>query len=134
MKPKINYTHHKIKKRKGSYRYIYAPNKELKEFQIELLKQFYQVQPHFTCHGFVPNKSIVTNATPHVKKDYVLSLDIKNFFPKTTTPKVEKILTRWFPNQKENLPFLIYKNHLPQGAPTSPYLANFALFDFDCVS
>ena len=133
MKPQINYTHHKIKKRKNSYRYIYAPSDELKEFQNLLLKEFYKVKPHSAAHGFVPNKSIVSNALPHVRKDYVLSLDIKNFFPKTTTPIVVNILSRWFPNQTENLPFLIYKNHLPQGAPTSPYLANFALYDFDCA-
>ena len=132
MKPQINYTHHKIKKRKGSYRYIYAPSEELKEFQNNLLKEFYKVKPHCAAHGFVPGKSIITNALPHVNKDYVLSLDIKNFFPKTKTPKVTQILTRWFPNQEEFLPFLVYKNHLPQGAPTSPYLANFALYDFDC--
>lgn len=132
MKPNINYTHHKIRKRKGSYRHIYAPDEELKEFQINLLKEFYKVKPHSSCHGFVPDKSIVTNAAPHIKKDYVLSMDIKNFFPSTVTSKVERIFSTFYPNHLEYLPFVIYKNHLPQGAPTSPYLANFALYDFDC--
>lgn len=131
MLPSIEYTNHKIKKRKGSYRYIYAPNDDLKAFQNELLEHFYKTKPHSSCHGFVPGKSIVTNALPHVKKDYVLSMDIKNFFPKTTTSKVERIFTRWFTSHKQFLPYVLYKNHLPQGAPTSPYLANFALYDFD---
>jgi len=79
----------------------------------------------------MPRRSIVTNAKPHLKKKYILSFDIKNFFPTTTEDKVVKIFTKFFPNQIENLPYVIYKNHLPQGAPTSPYLANFALWDFD---
>jgi len=131
MKPEIKYQHHRISKGNGHYRHIFAPSEELKDFQNRILKKLYQVDPHPSNHGFIPNRSIATNAQLHTGKRFVLSLDIKSFFPNTKTPKVEQILTRFFPDQLENLPWLIYKKHLPQGAPTSPYLANFALYDFD---
>lgn len=139
-KPNIEYSHFRIKKRKNSYRNIYAPSEELKAYQNYLLRKLYLVSPHKVNHGFIPNKSIVTNALPHVGKNWVLSLDISNFFPSTTKPKLVKIIDRFYPNQKENIDYFLYKNHIPQGAPTSPYLANFALYDFDeqlneyCVS
>ena len=44
---------------------------------------------------------------------------------------MEKILHTFFPNWEEFLPRFIWKNHIPQGAPTSPWIANFALFEFD---
>lgn len=125
------YQHHRISKGNGKYRNIFAPNEELKAKQNQLLLELYKVQPHPCNHGFIPSRSIVTNASHHVGRKYVLSMDIKSFFPSTTTEKVEKILTSFFPDQIQNLPVFIYKNHLPQGAPTSPYLANFALWNFD---
>lgn len=131
MNIEISYTHHKISKGNGKYRYIYAPNEKLKEKQNEILQEMYKKKPHPANHGFIPGKSIVTNASHHIGRTYVLSMDIKNFFPSTTEDKVVKILTRFFPDQLQNLPVLTYLNHLPQGAPTSPYIANFALYDFD---
>lgn len=129
----ITYTHHRINKGNGKYRSIYAPNDELKQKQNEILLDLYKVLPHPANHGFIPFRSIVTNASHHIGRKYVLSVDIKDFFPSTTTEKLVKILDRFFPNQKKNLPYLIYKNHIPQGAPTSPYLANFSLYDFDHI-
>lgn len=32
-------------------------------------------------HGFIKNKSILTNATVHRNKNYVLNTDIQDFFP-----------------------------------------------------
>merc|ERR1711975_142015 len=93
----------------------------------------YQVKPHDCNHGFYPQRSIVTNAIKHENKKYVLSLDIENYFDNTKTKKVEKILARFYPDYIEYLPRFLYKGSLPQGAPTSPWLANFALYDFDTV-
>ncbi len=131
--PEIIYTHHRIPKGKGKYRHIYAPSEELKAYQVDILKQIYNISPHPANHGFIPFRSIVSNAAQHVGRKYVLSMDIKDFFPSTTTSKVEEIFSRFFPDQIENLPYVLYKNHLPQGAPTSPYLANFALYNFDIL-
>lgn len=127
----LTYTTFYIKKTKHKRRKLCEPNKELKEFQKNILDKMYEVKPHDCNHGFYPGRSIVTNALKHEGKKYVMSLDIKNYFDNTTTQKVEKILTRFYPDYVKYLPRFIYKNSLPQGAPTSPWLANFALWDFD---
>lgn len=128
----ITYTHHRISKGNGKWRHINAPNLLLKEFQNDILRNsLYKTSPHPANHGFVPGRSIVTNAAQHLQRKFVLSMDIKNFFPSTKKDKVEQILARFFPNQLENLPVFLWRGALPQGAPTSPYLANFALYDFD---
>lgn len=127
----ITYRKHSIPKGNGKFRVLYEPNPDLKSWQLLALQEMYKTKPHPCNHGFVPGKSISTNAQEHVGRKFVLSMDIKSFFPNTTQNKVEKILTRFFPDWVEFLPRFIWKNHVPQGAPTSPWIANFALFDFD---
>lgn len=128
---KTHYKIYKIPKGKNKFRTIKEPNEELKNWQIEKLKQLYKVLPHECNHGFIPGRNIVTNAKPHVGKTYVLSLDIKDFFGNTNSKKVKKILNDFFPHEIDNLKYYLFQNSLPQGAPTSPYLANFALAEFD---
>jgi len=127
----ISYKKHMIPKGKGKYRILYEPNSHLKEWQLLALQEMYKTLPHDCNHGFVPKRSIATNAKLHVGRKYVLSMDIKSFFPNTNVSKVEKILTRFFPNYLEYLPRFVWQNSVPQGAPTSPWVANFALWDFD---
>lgn len=120
-----------LKKTKNKYRKLCEPNEELKKFQKLALKELYKIKPHNCNHGFYPNRSIVTNALMHENKKYVMSLDIESFFDNTSKEKVKRILTRFYPNWLEFLPRFLHKGSLPQGAPTSPWLANFALWDFD---
>ena len=42
--------------------------------------------------GFVPGKSVVDNAVLHVGKNYVFNIDLKDFFPSITQPRVWKRL------------------------------------------
>ena len=84
-------------------------------------------------HGGVPRRSIFTNAQPHVGRAMVANLDVKDFFPTTTISKVQEALER---NQvSPDVAVLIAQlttncldtggeRCLPQGAPTSTFLAN----------
>lgn len=124
-------TYYLPKGKSGKMRKISEPNAELKQWQENTLKLLYKIKPHECNHGFIPNKSIATNAKPHVRKDYVLSLDIEKFFPNTNKEKVSKILNSYYPELKDKIDYFLYNGALPQGAPTSPYIANFALDKFD---
>ena len=108
----------------------------MKLVQSQLLhKLLYKRHPHPVAHGFVPNRSIVTNAKPHVGKKWVVNFDIKDFFPFTKTPLVRDVLLKYEQLSEEEIKIIVQlctrHGALPQGAPTSPHLANLALWDFD---
>ena len=88
---------YKISKGNGKFRVIKAPNDELKEIQNRLLHTlFYTVMPHDVAHGFVPNRSILTNAKPHVGHRMVANFDITDFFPSTKQKMVKAVLKRHY--------------------------------------
>ena len=121
-----------IPKKNGGTRHIEAPDPVTKKRQEDYLKYLYKAYPASPyTHGFTPNKSIVTNAKPHTDKKWVYSVDIKDFFPSVTFEKVKALGFKL----KWGLCFYDFKDgkgkRLPQGAPTSPYIANLYLKKFD---
>ena len=77
-------------------RWIEAPKPLLKQVQRTLLERLlYQAQPHEATHGFYPGRSILTNASSHSGKAWVLSCDLKDFFPSTKQSMVETVLNRF---------------------------------------
>lgn len=136
---KSNYRQFCIEKKSGGIREIFTPNKRLKEI-LKLLS--FVLQCVFTSngcsHGFIWNKSIVSNAKCHIGQNYVYNIDLESFFPSIFLPRIINRL-RYEPfnlnNDKIKLSNLIAnlcctngKNgglaFLPQGAPTSPVLSN----------
>ncbi len=78
-----------IPKKSGGERQISTPITALKIIQQKLnqvLQAVYQVKP--SVHGFVQDKNIVTNAKAHVKKRYILNLDLEDFFPSVNFGRV----------------------------------------------
>lgn len=122
------------KKKKGEFRRIDSPNPTLKSMQRSLnyvLQVIYH--PHSAAMGFVPKRSIVSNAQAHTGKTYVYNIDLENFFPTITSGRVFARLQAKPFSLNPTLASLVadmccYKNNfgyvLPQGAPTSPTLTN----------
>lgn len=125
-----------LPKRAGGLRTICSPKNELKRIQraiLEALLWEFEMPTH--VHGCVRGRSIVTNAQPHVNKALVLTLDIKDFFGSVGVELVKMIYQEQF-NCDENTADILtklttYGNFLPQGAPTSPTLANIAALPLD---
>jgi hypothetical protein len=120
------------------------------------------VPAHECAHGFIRGRSIVTFAAPHVRRHVVLSMDLENFFPAFPAARVQAIFrTFGYPEQVADrlggicsnvVPRSLWNNrpagidsenwreareiyarpHLPQGAPTSPAIANITAFRLDC--
>ncbi|MBP1765280.1 MAG: RNA-dependent polymerase [Firmicutes bacterium] len=86
------------------------------------------------CHGFVKERSIITNAAAHVQKEVLLSLDIKDFFSTITANRVFGVF-KSLGRSPEEARFLTrlctYNGCLPQGAPSSPAIANRACNHMD---
>lgn len=118
----------RVKKRSGGTRFLYEPSPELKKIQRCILhKLLKRLSVHESVHGFERGRSIVTNAQQHINKDIVISADLKDFFPKTQARRIKAYytFTGWNQDAAEILMRLtVWNGGLPQGAPTSPRLAN----------
>ncbi|WP_405603885.1 reverse transcriptase family protein [Polaribacter sp. Asnod1-A03] len=85
-------------------------------------------------HGFIKGRSTKTNAKPHLAKNILLSLDIKNYFESISVDMISESLTSlgFQRNIAENISNLVTINgHLVQGFCTSPTIANIVTDSFD---
>lgn len=126
-----------IPKRTGGMRQIHAPIGVIRELQ-EKLAPLLQLQyaAHPGAHGFIKERSILTNAAEHVGQRYVLNVDLEDFFPSVNFGRVRGIFMappfKLGPAAAALFAQLCtHKNGLPQGAPTSPPLSNFASVQLD---
>jgi len=124
-----------IAKRRHGSRVITAPDNRLKMIQrklLALLEQLYR--PRRPVHGFVEDRSVLSNAKTHLKRRYLLNLDLKDFFPSITEARVAGVLRSFkMPGRVADMVARLtcVDGHLPQGAPTSPLLSNMICFRLD---
>lgn len=120
------------------------------------------IPPHESAHGFRPGRSVATFVAPHVRRRIVLRLDLRDFFPSIRRARITALfLTAGYPESvalrlagvctasvprevldaypgpaRPGAAFLRRKlyeaPHLPQGAPSSPALANLIAHRLDC--
>lgn len=131
-----NYKVFKIKKSNGSFRKIYEPNSTLKYIQRQILKNILEnkkVSKYATAYQ--KGKSLKENAQIHIGKKIILKLDIKNYFDSIS---FYSIYNNCFPIEyfSKGIGMLLtylctYNGYLPQGAPTSAYISNLVMKDFD---
>jgi hypothetical protein len=120
------------------------------------------IPPHDAAHGFRPGRSVRSFVEPHAGRAVVLKLDLADFFPTISRARVIALFrTAGYPEgvaealaglctnrvpsslwRRPDAPasdvearrtLLLYgQAHLPQGAPTSPTLANLGAYRLDC--
>ena len=145
-----HYHYRVLPKSNGALRIIEAPKKKLKSIQREILTGVLErVPPHSAVHGFVKGRSVRSFATPHVGQRVVLRMDLRDFFPSISEARVAAVFrTMGYPESVADLLSGLCTNatpqgvcegnelyrrpHLPQGAPTSPALANICAYRVDC--
>lgn len=124
-----------IPKRNSGSRVLNVPNTALKGMQRWILDNIlYKVQSEPSATGFIPMKSIVLNASVHLRKKYILKMDIKDFFPSIDFRKVRSLFFELGYNKDVATALAnicVFRDQLPQGAPTSPYLANLVCRELD---
>jgi hypothetical protein len=120
------------KARTTKWRHIDNPKEHLKSIQKKIQKKLLSsvVLPD-TMIGGVPGKSIFENASFHTKKPTVITLDLRDCFPRTGHVKVFNVFKNQLRCSTEVSSILTklttFETRLPQGAPTSSLLANFTL-------
>lgn len=132
---KKEFTKKKVIIKNDKSRTIYPTYYGLKSIQ-ELLSNDLSKLINFPpfIHGSVKGKSQKTNASVHINKKYVLTLDIRNFFPSIKKDKILNCLIDNGMNHKtaEILTELFtYRGSLQIGPPSSPFLANLVFLPVD---
>lgn len=117
-----------IPKRTEGFRLISAPQGLLKYVQHSINEEILSnLKYSDCCHGFRKGFSIVSNAEPHAYSEIVIKIDIKDFFQTISAKRVYGIFIK-VGYDKDCARFLTrlctLNGSLPQGAPTSPSLAN----------
>ena len=88
--PVQKYKSFEIPKKNGGTRLIQAPTPRLKVLQRGVAKLLYECVKEVDSaksakssisHGFQKGRSILTNASPHRARRYVLNFDLEEFFP-----------------------------------------------------
>ena len=120
---------------KRKKRWIEAPDEKLKAVQRLILDNLLKDFPiSGAAHGFVPSRSILTHASNHRRKRWVVSLDIRSFFPSVNEDMVREIAQE-LPIPHHEIELFVQlttrNDHLPQGAPTSPAIGNLVLKELD---
>ncbi|MGK0290471.1 MAG: RNA-directed DNA polymerase, partial [bacterium] len=150
---KIHYRRFTIPKRDGSDRAIWAPLPKLKAAQKWVHKQILDNIPvHGSAHGFLPGRSTYSNAKVHTDSKIVLRMDIRNFFPTITLPRVKGVFRKAgyreqiatllallcteapreiVEHEGKKLFVALDMRCLPQGAPTSPAITNVLCMKMD---
>ena len=110
---------------------IHAPIQPLKDIQrtlAQILTASYH--PPAQVHGFARGRSPVSNALRHPGQQWILRVDLQDFFPSIHFGRVRGVFRAFpfeYPADVATLLALIccHRNALPQGAPTSPIVSNY---------
>lgn len=143
------YVDFEVPKQRGGTRIISAPRAPLRAIQRAIYSGILSKIPvHDAAHGFVPGRSTVSNATPHVGAALLLKTDIREFFPtihywrvrgmfgsfgydERVAGALASLCTRRPVVDREGERVVVWPGLLPQGAPTSPAIANLVCLRLD---
>ena len=133
-----NYKIYKIKKRNGKYRTIYEPKPLLKHIQRNILNNVLNNESISKyAKAYHKGLSLKDNAIPHINKDIILKLDINNFFDNISFIDIYNSCfpIEYFPKSVGMLLTYLctYNEYLTQGSPTSAYISNLVMKEFDEV-
>lgn len=126
-----------IPKKNGESRVINAPKPKLLNIQRKFADELAKIYKPKNCvHGFIQERSIVTNAQRHINKKYVLNIDLKDFFGSIHFGRVRNLLMSEPFNYPINQATILaqiccHNGILPQGAPTSPIISNIICWKLD---
>ena len=149
-----HYHYRRVAKKSGGARLIEIPKERLRLMQRQILRQLLARVPlHDAAHGFRKGHSALTHAALHSGQAVVIRMDLQDFFARIPASRIQSLfsrlgygngvasaLARLCTNRTPRGMLrqtdaatrqLLGNRHLPQGAPSSPALANLCAFHLD---
>jgi hypothetical protein len=122
---------------KNKERQLAEPKSELKILQKRIISRiFCHLRFPQYLHGGIKAKTprdFFSNALAHAKAESAITADIKGFYPSITYEQVQRVFSLLFkfpPNVSEQLAKITtLTGSVPQGAPTSSYIANLVMWE-----
>ena len=147
------YRYRWVPKRSGGMRLLEVPKHRLKGLQRCVLQGILdQIPPHPAAHSFRSGQSVISATEAHAAQNVVMRMDLADFFTSVSAQRVMALFrTAGYPEAVARLLTGLCTNtvpsdtalggasldprfrqpHLPQGAPTSPALANLCAYRLD---
>jgi len=150
------YTHYlnrSIPKKGGGSRQLKVPKEKLRNVQYWILNNILRKVPaNGAAKAYMPGASIRKNAESHVGQDWVIRVDLQDFFTQITQPRIKGMLLSFGYNSgvstvlsllctAQETDEVVYDRvkyyvgrgprFLPQGACTSPYISNLICRNLD---
>lgn len=141
----LRYKIFKVPKKTGGEREMAQPAKEVKWIQRILVQKLRHALPvHHAAKAYEVGSSIASNARAHADGEFILKMDFSNFFPSIGREDLSNHLATHLPDLTQADIEVICRSclwskarspHLKLciGAPSSPFLSNTMMFDFDCL-
>lgn len=150
---RTHYHTFEIPKKSGGKRKISAPKRQMKALQrwvLDTILDRITMDEH--AHGFIKDRSILTNAQPHTGKEIVVNIDLKDFFPSIDFKRVKGLFHKLGYSEQMSIIFALIctytetetvemdgakyyvqkgKRVLPQGSPASPAISNLIAYRLD---
>ncbi|MEP7228974.1 MAG: reverse transcriptase family protein [Ginsengibacter sp.] len=108
-------------------RHLIPPVQSLKIIQSKICNHLEQIELPDSIYGSIRGSNNVINALQHIENKYFFKIDLKNFFSNVTNKQVHQaLIENGFTWEVARIitKLTTYQCSLPQGAPTSPVLAN----------
>ena len=110
-------------------RHLNPPAQKLKIIQSKICDLLQKIELPYCMYGAVEGSNNIINALQHIESKFFLTIDLKDFFTRISNYRVHGVfIENGFPWDVARIltKLTTHNGSLPQGAPSSPVLANLA--------
>ncbi|MEU5981247.1 reverse transcriptase family protein [Streptomyces sp. NPDC047434] len=132
-----HYVRGKYRKKHGGIREVFKPMPPFDAISKNLHRSFTNLLPYEApdhVHGFVRDRSTISNARQHLAKACVLRMDLEDFFPSIDAATIKaSLIGQGYEEKAADLAvrLVTIDDKLPIGLSTSPLLSNLAFLNTD---